>query len=256
MLNFPDEILRDGTLCAIFQPIFASGTLDVLGYEGLIRGPAGSALEPASALFACARTHHRQLELELCCLRTIWSRFRALGLPGKLFINVSPGLFLAPKHHQRAQLARLADLEIDTRRIVIEITEEQAVTDLRRLRRMARYWHQQGCAIAIDDLGAGFASLRLWLELRPCFVKVDMAFIQGIERDAVKRAFLRSIQHIAHTCGSRVIAEGIETAAELDVVRTLGVACSQGYHLARPSPSPIITSCNKCSTAKWMYSKF
>jgi diguanylate cyclase (GGDEF)-like protein len=95
-----------------------------------------------------------------------------------------------------------------------------------------------GFQIAIDDLGEGFSSLRLWSELQPEYVKVDMHFIQGINNDPMKLQFVRSIQEIAEKSGYIVIAEGIETQAELLTIRDLGIACGQGYHIARPHANP------------------
>ncbi|MFN3397539.1 MAG: EAL domain-containing protein, partial [Sulfurimicrobium sp.] len=86
------------------------------------------------------------------------------------------------------------------------------------LREAAHHYRSMGFEIAMDDLGAGFSSLRLWSELRPEFVKIDMHFVQDINHDPVKLQFVRSIQVIAESLGTRVIAEGIETQAELDVV--------------------------------------
>jgi diguanylate cyclase (GGDEF)-like protein len=104
-----------------------------------------------------------------------------------------------------------------------------------------------GFKIAIDDLGEGFSSLRLWSELRPEYIKVDMHFVQGVDRDPVKLQFLKSIQQIAESCGTQVIAEGVETAAELKVVKDLGIALGQGYFIAHPSPTPpLMASTETC----------
>jgi EAL domain-containing protein (putative c-di-GMP-specific phosphodiesterase class I) len=233
-----DDILRDKQLQAVFQPIVATRSLDIVGYEGLIRGPAGSALESPAALFAAARAGGRRFELEQACLRAVWSRFKALGLAGRLFANTSAGILLAPWEQRRALVAELAGLGIDGGRVAIEITEDQAISDYPRLRRIARRLGRHGFTLAIDDLGAGFASLRLWLELRPAYVKIDMVFIRDVERDPVKRAFLLAIRDIARACGTLLIAEGIETEAELGAVRELGIDYAQGYYLARPAASP------------------
>lgn len=229
-----DDILRGERLTAVFQPIAGSRDLDIVGYEGLIRGPAGSPLEMPAALFAAARAAGRQAELERACLRTVWSRFAALALPGRLFANTSAATLLAP----RALAGELAGLGIDGSRVAIELTEEQAVGDHARLRRVARRLGRHGFTFAIDDLGAGYASLRLWLELRPDWVKIDMVFVRGIDRDPVRQAFLAAIRDIARACGTRVIAEGVETEGELAAVRALGIDHVQGYYLARPSAVP------------------
>lgn len=241
-----DDILRDDRLHAVFQPIAGSAELDIVGYEGLIRGPAGSALETPAALFAAARAAGREADLERACLRTVGARFAALGLPGKLFANASAATLLAPGRARCALARELAGLAIPGGRVAIELTEEQAVGDYGRLRRIARRLGRHGFTLAIDDLGAGYASLRLWLELRPAWVKIDMVFVRDIDRDPVKRAFLAAIRDIAHACGTRVIAEGIETAAELAAVRAIGIDYVQGYYLARPSCVPPRTLRDGC----------
>jgi diguanylate cyclase (GGDEF)-like protein len=105
-----------------------------------------------------------------------------------------------------------------------------------------------GFKIAIDDLGEGFSSLRLWSELRPEFIKVDMHFVQGVDKDPIKLQFLKSIQHIAESCGTQVIAEGIETEAELRVVKDIGISLGQGYFIARPSPTPPLVASTETSS--------
>lgn len=244
----PEDGPHHASLRAVFQPIAASAGLAILGYEGLIRGPAGSPLESPAALFARARADGRQRELETACMRTVLAGFTRLTLPGKLFVNVSAAMLLGsegPGHEGPApdapnsQLARLLrDLGADPSRVVIEITEEQAVADYPRLLEVARGLSGRGYALAIDDLGAGYASLRLWLELRPAFVKLDNAFVQGSDADPFKRCFLGVMQHLARCADACLIAEGVESAAELALLQKLGVAYVQGYHLARPSATP------------------
>lgn len=235
-----DDVLDADLLRAAYQPIVAAHGMDVIGYEGLIRGPEGTAFAQPAALFAAAQASARQLELQMRCLRTVWKRFASQDLPGKLFMNVSVAMLVAPRQHQRELLRLLASSGLDSRRVVLEITEEQGVTDFRRLRRMAALLRRLGFSLAIDDLGAGFASLRMWLELRPDWVKIDRKFISDVESDAVKQAFLRAIRDIGRTCGSSVIAEGIETAAEMAYVRELGIGYCQGFHIARPGARPAL----------------
>jgi EAL domain-containing protein (putative c-di-GMP-specific phosphodiesterase class I) len=232
-----DEILGGDLLRAMFQPIVATADVTIVGYEGLIRGPAGSALETPGALFACARAAGRVRELEHACLRVLWPRFCVLGLPGKLYLNVGAGTLMAGGTGDKLA-ALLADIGADPCRVVLEITEDQAVTDYRRLSHVAKRLAALGYELAIDDLGAGFASLRLWLELRPACVKLDNAFVRGVDADPLKRSFLDLIQQLAHCAGARLIAEGIETARELEVVLTLGIDHAQGYHIAGPSAQP------------------
>ena len=104
-------------------------------------------------------------------------------------------------------------------------------------------YRSMGFRVAIDDLGEGFASLRLWSELRPEYVKADKHFVRGIAGDPVKLQFLRAIQHIAENSGSQVIAEGIERAEDFRVAKDIGIACGQGWFIGRPAARP-----NTCLT--------
>jgi EAL domain-containing protein (putative c-di-GMP-specific phosphodiesterase class I) len=238
MTKLFDTPLNLDQLQAVFQPIVSTSDLGIIGYEALIRGPMGSELESPAALFACARAENRQRELEYACLRTIWKRFRWLDLPGKLFVNVSAGLLLPPDGSGPELEDVLVSLEMDATRVVIEITEEQEVCDYPRLQDVARRLSVCGYALAIDDLGAGYSSLRLWLELQPSCIKLDNAFVQNSDTDIVKRCFLDAVQQLALCSGARVIAEGVETLQELEVLRRLGIAYAQGYYIARPSAQP------------------
>ena len=232
------EIMHDRALTALFQPIVDLDSGAIAAYEGLIRGPSNSPLHSPVQLFRAAAMCNRAVEVEHLCRRVTLESFARLGLPGDLFLNVSPDCLLRPEARYGETLAATRELGIDPQRVVIELTEQQPTYDYDLLRDAVRHYRAMGFRIAIDDLGEGFSSLRLWSELRPEFVKIDMHFIQGCDSDPVKMQFLRSIQEIARNSGSRVIAEGIETAGELKCVRNIGIARGQGYYFARPLASP------------------
>ena len=237
------DILDQRDLSALFQPImdFSSGTF--LGYEGLIRGPADSPLHSPVNLFGAARQQGLSLEIEMLCRQIVLESFAVQNLPGNLFLNVSPEALTHPSFKNGQTLSYLENLGIDPKRVIIEITENQpsfdfATSNFEAMRNALLHYRGMGFQIAIDDLGEGFSSLRLWSELRPEFVKVDMHFVQGIHADPLKQQFLRSIQSIALSSGTQVIAEGIETAAEFRTVRNLGICAGQGYFIARPNRIP------------------
>ena len=232
------SIIRGRHLSARFQPIIQMSDGSVLGYEGLIRGPSDSPLHSPINLFQAAAEHNLSVSVEHLCRRIVLEQFKALNLKGKLFLNVSPECLLQRDARHGDTLNYIHELGINPERVIIELTEYQPTHDYALLHEAVLHYRQMGFEIAIDDLGEGFSSLRLWSELQPEFVKIDMHFIQGIDQDAVKQQFVRSIQGIAEKSGSRVVAEGIETQAELITLRELGVACGQGYHIAKPHPNP------------------
>ena len=225
-------------LHAVFQPIVRASSGLVEGYEALIRGPEGSLLHEPAALFAQARCTGTVALLELTALETAARAFGELDLPGRLFLNASPAL--ATRHTEAflAFVRRLPDFGLAPERIVIEFTEGDKIHDHERMRGVVESLRALGVQIALDDLGEGFSSLRLWKELAPEIVKIDKHFIQGIDQDPLKRQFLRAIQDIALAAQTQLVAEGIETAAEFRVIRDLKVTYGQGYFLARPARVP------------------
>ena len=232
------DILARRQLSALFQPIVNLQNGDIIAYEGLIRGPSDSPLHAPMNLFKVARAIGLTVQVEHLCRQVILERFAELELPGKLFLNVSPECLLQRDARHGGTLEYIHHAGIHPDRVIIELTENQPTYDYELMREAVRHYRAMGFQIAIDDLGEGFSSLRLWSELRPEYVKIDMHFIQGINNDPVKLQFVRSIQEIAEKSNTLVIAEGIETQAELLVIRDVGVANGQGYHLGRPHAQP------------------
>lgn len=234
------EIIQRRSLTAVFQPIVSMGQGEIIGYEGLIRGPSDSPLHAPLNLFRTANEYGLAVEVEHLARQVVLESFARLNLPGKLFLNVSPECLLQRNARHGETLGYIHSLGLRPDGVIIELTENQRTYDYNLMCEAARHYRAMGFEIAIDDLGEGFSSLRLWSELRPEYVKIDMHFIQGINLDPVKLQFVRSIQQIAENSGSRVVAEGIETEAELLLIKDIGIACGQGYHIARPNSQPAV----------------
>jgi diguanylate cyclase (GGDEF)-like protein len=189
-------------------------------------------------LFSAAEQQGLSLEVEMLARQIVLESFACQKLPGNLFLNVSPETLAHPGFKNGRTLEFMREIGLDPSRVVIEITENQPTYDFDAMRSALLHYRAMGFKTAIDDLGAGFSSLRLWSELRPEYIKIDMHFVQGVDHDPIKLQFLKSIQQIAESCGTRVIAEGIETEGELRVVKDIGIALGQGYYIARPSHTP------------------
>lgn len=238
MLAHLHEIIEHRLLSALFQPIVDLQSGEIAGYEGLIRGPSDSPLHSPLSLFKAAGQFQLGVALEHLCRRVVLEKFAELGLAGKLFLNVSPEALIQRNARHGETPHYMEQVGIAPERVIIELTESQPTYDYALLRSAATHYREMGFRIAMDDLGEGFSGLRLWSELRPDFVKIDMHFIQGIDHDPVKLQFVRSIQEIAEKSGCLVVAEGIETPAELLAVRNLKIAYGQGYLIARPNCKP------------------
>ncbi|VVO62822.1 hypothetical protein PS865_00890 [Pseudomonas fluorescens] len=237
-LSALSSILTQSGLHSLFQPIICLSERRILGYEALTRGPSNSPLHSPIALFAVARQAGRLSELEIACRQSACRRFNEQQLPGKLFLNVSPESLLEAAHQPGRTLQLLQDLGIAPSQVVIELTEQTPIDDFQLLQTALHHYRAMGFSIALDDLGAGYSSLRMWSELRPDYVKIDRHFIDGIHQDALKREFVGSILQIAKASRAQVIAEGIELPEELAVLTEMGVDLVQGYLLGRPQEHP------------------
>ncbi len=237
-LSALSQILAQGNLHSLFQPIVSLSERRILGYEALTRGPSNSPLHSPIPLFAVARQSGRLSELELACRESACRRFSELQLPGKLFLNISPESLLEASHQPGRTLQLLKTYGIAPSQVVIELTEQAPIDDFSLLHTALHHYRAMGFSIALDDLGAGYSSLRLWSELRPDYVKIDRHFIDGIHQDAVKREFVGSILQMAKASRAQVIAEGIELPEELAVLAEMGVDLLQGYLLGRPQEQP------------------
>lgn len=234
-----DAVLERQRLSVLFQPVADFGAQKIKGYEALIRGPSDSSLHSPLTLFDAANRQGRLLDLELLCREICIRQFRKLDLPGKLFLNVVPDSLLQAGHRSGYTLELLERYGLSPERVVIELTEHYPMDEYDVMREATHHFKSMGFEIAIDDLGAGYAGLRMWSELDPDYVKIDRHFIQDIHEDPVKREFVRSIGEISKTLDCEVIAEGIETIGECEVVCELGINLVQGYYFARPRPIPV-----------------
>jgi diguanylate cyclase (GGDEF)-like protein len=235
------ELMREGRVTTLFQPIVDPRSRGVCGYEALTRGPSDSWLHAPQNLFEAARRAGLKVELDFLCMQNAFKRFVTARVSGQLFINVSPDtIYEHPNFAQRfVDLASGVGMPMD--RCVIELTEESLLEDYDRLRSAMQRLREVGCAIAIDDLGAGSSGLRTWSELKPDYVKIDRYFVTGIDADATKLEFVRSMLDMGRAMGCRVIAEGVETERECRELVDLGLDRLQGHLFGRPSTTPVVT---------------
>jgi diguanylate cyclase (GGDEF)-like protein len=233
-------IIGQRNLSAVFQPILNMGGGEFIGFEGLIRGPEDTPLHSPANLFCAARQCGLTLEIEMLCRQIVLEAFAQLKLPGRLFLNISPSVLTHPSFKNGQTLGHMRRLGIKPGQVTIEITENQPTVDIKLMRDALLHYRSMGFKIALDDLGEGFSSLRLWSELHPEYVKIDKHFIRDVNSDPLKRQFLKSFQQIADGSRSLIIAEGIESEAEFMTVKSLGIALGQGFYIATPSATPLL----------------
>ncbi|MBE3562682.1 MAG: EAL domain-containing protein [Hydrogenibacillus schlegelii] len=232
------RLLSRRELSVVYQPIFSLVDGSVVGYEALTRGPEGSPLHSPLKLFARAEEEGLLYLLEKLARETAIAGAGFLRPGEKLFLNVSPAVVHDPAFHPGHTRRLLEARGLSVSDTVFEVTEQQAIDDFRRFREVIDHYRRQGFRIAVDDAGAGYASFQTILALRPEFIKVDRSLIAGLDVDPVKQSLLESFVFFATKVGSRIIAEGIETAGELVQLIRLGVYAAQGFYLARPTRRP------------------
>lgn len=227
-----EGVIADHAFHSVFQPAVDIHRRTVVGYEALTRFTDGTRPD---LRFAQAAAAGLGLELEAATMDSALRSARVLPKGCWLSLNASPELIL--EHDRLAGLLPVAA----GRPTVLEVTEHAVVEDYEALREAVATLGQ-GVQIAVDDAGAGFASLRHVIELKPDFVKLDIGLIRGVDEDGARQALVAGMVHFASVTGCALVAEGIETQEELDALGRLGIPLGQGFLLGRPErlPHPIV----------------
>lgn len=219
------------TLSVVFQPIVDRLSRKTMGFEALMRTKEASMPHPG-ALLEVAERLGRLPEVGRRVRELAATSFRPPHDDMILFVNLHPADLLDPNLFDRhAPLTKIAE------RVVLEITERAALDDITDTKHRGVELRRRGFRLAIDDLGAGYAGLTSFATLEPEVVKLDMTLIRGIEASPVKRHIVESMTRLCRELDMKVVAEGIETRAELATIIDLGCDYLQGYLLGRPSPA-------------------
>jgi EAL domain-containing protein (putative c-di-GMP-specific phosphodiesterase class I)/AmiR/NasT family two-component response regulator len=219
-------------LCMAYQPIFDLKDNEVVGLEALARFTSPPDRSTDTWL-AEADAVGRLLEMEGACLRTAIGDLERLPEEAYLSFNVSPAMAIAPELH-----AVLDGLPAE--RLVLEMTEHARVDDYPALKAALGTFRERGVRLAIDDAGAGFASLRHIVLLHPDFIKLDMTLTRDVHVDETRQALVAALVAFGSQIGAKVVAEGVEFAEQLDTLRQAGVQFGQGFYLARPQALPYV----------------
>ena len=223
-------------ISTLYEPIVDLSNREVLGYEALSRGPAGSAVETPGALFGMAEETDLLFEVDCLCRRNALRRARGLQPGKKLFLNCLPTAIRDPGFRGEQLRRTLDSLRLQPSDVVLEISEKESIDNFTIFREARDHFASLGMGVALDDTGVGYSSLEAVMELAPDFIKVDQVLVRSIDTDRSRLELLRAINALAHSLGAKVIAEGIETSEELATLRELGVPYGQGYLLGRPAP--------------------
>ncbi|MCG5501739.1 EAL domain-containing protein, partial [Ectothiorhodospira lacustris] len=235
------DLIEAESLVFHFQPIVHTLRPDqVFAYESLMRGqlPGKNSLIYPDRLLEQARAARLMFQLDRVARINAIRQATGHDIRCNIFINFNPTTIYDPAYCLQTTLQEVRRLGADPDRFVFEVVETEAVSDTAHLRRIVDFYRGAGFRVALDDLGAGYASLNLLAELRPDFVKFDRAMVKGIDQDPFRQKVLAKLIEMAGELGIATIAEGVETRAEWDWLRGQQVNYVQGYLFARPATPP------------------
>jgi EAL domain-containing protein (putative c-di-GMP-specific phosphodiesterase class I) len=227
------EIIYNRQIWTAFQSIVEIESRQVMGWEGLSRGPRGSEVELPMVMFGLAARHGLTEELERSCRRQAFVDWEVFGAPGRLFVNTVPATIRDTSFLGRGVLDYLGP-RLSPRLVTLEITERQVIENLNLYREAMHSFMDLGFSFAIDDLGAGYSGLETVAPLRPSYLKIDMALVRDLHQKKVNQQVVKAILEMGVGVGATVIAEGIQTTEEAEALGHLGIRFGQGYLFGRP----------------------
>ncbi|MCA1031623.1 EAL domain-containing protein [Bacillus timonensis] len=234
MVYHINKIIKNKDISLLAQPIIDVSTKEIKAWEILTRGPKGTSYESPVHLFSIASQTGLLYELELIVLEKALKLIVETNVKHDVFINFTPRTLGNHRFTRAVKKLLLKYPQIDPKRIIFEITERDEIEELEFFIANIRRLRSLGFQIAVDDTGAGYASLHTISEIMPEIIKIDRSVIQNIDTNAVKESMLKGLLLIAKETGSLVVAEGIEKEEEAAVLFRNNVDLAQGYFYAKP----------------------
>lgn len=235
------DVLARNAFHPVYQPIYALDDGRLVAVEALTRFDV-EPYEPPDVWFDRAEQLGLGTDLDMAALEAAFVGARQLPRDVMLHVNAAPSTMMRPEF---LDLVRSQEHPV-----TVEVTEHAVVDDYPKLARSREMLRQCGIQLAIDDAGAGFASLRHIVRLAPDVIKLDRSLTRDLHQDSVRHALAEALAQFASRTGSLLIAEGIEEQSDLDAWRRLGVYAAQGYLLARPGGLPVPELCTRLQTGR------
>ena len=237
MKNILDSMLANASFSVLFQPIFDVTTDDfeLWAREALTRGPRGTHFETASVLFDYVRLKRDEIRVDRHCCANALAAASRLDDAHVISVNAHASTLERDRGFASFFLDSCREAGVSPEKMVIEIVEHVPYVNTARLSATLAELREAGVQLAVDDLGFGHGNLRMFLDVRPQYVKVERYFVHGCATDPDRRLLLRAIYRLACDFGALMIAEGVERSDDLDVVREIGIPLAQGYLLGQPA---------------------
>ena len=228
------DVLKKKAIYPVFQPIIDLSTGRAMGYEALSRIALDDISINIEELFCIAEHVGRVWELEKLCRNKALKTAAAKPVGSKLFLNVDGNVFQDASFIRGFTNRKAQKAGVPSSDIVFEITERSDIENYQILQKIMKHYSDQGYEIALDDVGSGYSGLNRVVNTSPNYLKADIELVRDIHKSKAKRIMVEMLLRYCNETGAYLIAEGIETAAELKCLCEMGVHYGQGYYLRRP----------------------
>ncbi|MES2504068.1 MAG: EAL domain-containing response regulator [Myxococcota bacterium] len=230
-----EDFIAKNQVAALLQPIInLNRPNEVLGLESLARPPRHLPLWDPETLFAYAACKEHLLETDLFCLKSAFKEAKLVPGLQKLFVNLRPRSVTHPQFVEKIlDLSESSGLKAN--QLVFELTEQQSILNIKLFLENLDHLRNLGFEIALDDFGTGFANLQWLYDLKPNYLKIAGVFCRNLESDKTKQVLLAATTEIAHKLQIPTVLENIETQAEFEAARDIGIDYGQGYYFCKPA---------------------
>jgi EAL domain-containing protein (putative c-di-GMP-specific phosphodiesterase class I) len=236
------EIMKHSLFTSHMQPIITLADQNITGYEFLMRPTREDYPFYPNELFEMARESGLQSFLDSAArIASLKVSASHLGKGMKRFINFLPSSIYDPTHCLRTTFQVVNELHIDPNDLVFEVVETEKIKETDHLKNIFKTYQKEGMKVALDDVGSGFATREMLLELKPDYAKIDRGLISFCDEDPVKQEYLIEMVSLSKEEGIMLLAEGIERKEEVDFCRAIGVPLGQGYYFGKPAKEPLET---------------
>lgn len=234
------QLITDNQFTSYMQPIIDIHKLDIVAYELLMRPAQGRPPFQPYELFQVAQQTGLHSFLDRSArISAIQVSAMHLRKGTKRFINFLPSSIYNPNYCLSHTFQAIEQLDQDPNDFVFEVVETEKITDVKHLKNIFEVYQRHGIQVALDDVGAGFATLEVMTELKPNFVKIDRELVSFCDQDQKKQQIITNIVQCAESFGASVLAEGIERGEELEFCKSEGITLGQGYLIGKPASMPI-----------------
>lgn len=228
------KIIIEKNIKTVYQLVVDLKTLEIIGYEALSRGPAGTEFTNPVLLFILASEFGLSFELDVLCREKAFANIRNMETDKKIFVNTLAMTIHDPEFRGKYLEKLLEDIKVKPHNVVFEINEKMAIDNYDMFKVAMKDYSDIGIVHANDDMGTGYSGLERVMELNPGFMKIDISLVRDIDKSYIKQQIIKAMVSLSKGLGSNIIAEGIETRAEYEMLRSLDVNYGQGYLFGKP----------------------